>query len=243
MSVAIGLAILIFASSAFAEKPETRTIEYLGRERTYLLFVPEQEPDPEPMPLLLILHGSGRDGMSVMEKWQKLAANEGVVVAAPNSLEPKVWIAPADGPDLLRDIVECLKASLPIDPRRVYIWGHSGGASFALQMAVAESEYFAAAAVHAGRLHPESYPMADEAKRKIPIKIVVGTEDRYFPLERVRATRDALAERGFPVELTEIEGHTHQYYDLATKINKQSWGFLQTHALEDEPGYVQYLFE
>ncbi len=232
------------ASQAHAAKPEKRSIEYMGEQRSYYLFAPERQAgSTEPLPLLLLLHGSGRDGMSLMDKWEKLAAGEGIVVAAPESLDPKVWIAPADGPDFLRDVVESLKGELPIDPSRVYLFGHSGGASFSLQMAIAESQYFAAAAVHAGRLHEESYPMADEAKRKIPIKIVIGTKDTFFPLERVRATRDALVERGFPVELTEMKGHDHWYYDLAPKINQDCWEFLKQHRLEGEPAWVQYRFE
>ncbi len=237
------MAVLQLTAEAHAAKPEKRSIEYMGQSRSYYLFVPDGEEAAGPMPLLLLLHGSGRDGMSLMDKWDKLAAREGIVVAAPESLDPKVWIAPADGPDFLRDIVESVKSELPIDPRRVYLFGHSGGASFSLQMAISESQYFAAAAVHAGRLHEESYPMADEAKRKIPIKIVIGTKDPFFPLERVRATRDALEERGFPIELTEIKGHDHWYYDLAPKINEDCWKFLKQHRLEGEPAYVQYLFE
>ncbi len=243
LGITLVLLALMGASAARAADPEKRSIQYRDRERTYWLLVPETAVGSGPRPLLVLLHGSGRDGMSLMERWQQLAAREGVVVAAPESLDPRVWIAPADGPDLLRDIVERVRAEVSIDPRRVYLFGHSGGASFSLQMAVAESTYFAAAAVHAGRLHPESYPMADEARRKIPIKIVVGTNDRFFPVEAVQATHDALEERGFPIDLSVIPGHTHDYYGRAPSINEQCWEFLNSVALEGEPEFVQYRFE
>ena len=97
------------ALAAKRPKPERRSIEYMGNERSFHLFVPEHAEDGGPLPLLLLLHGSGRDGMSLMDKWLKLAATEGIVVAAPNSLDPQFWSAPADGPDFLRDIVESLK--------------------------------------------------------------------------------------------------------------------------------------
>ena len=45
-----------------------------------------------------------------------------------------------------------LKSKYPINPRRVYLFGHSAGASFALHMSLMESQYFAAAAIHAGAL-------------------------------------------------------------------------------------------
>ena len=242
-SLAVGVLAFLLVAPVLAAKAEKRSIEFLGEERTYRLFVPELEDGAEEVPLLLLLHGSGRDGMSLVERWDKLAKREGFILAAPEALNSRMWIAPADGPDFLYEIVEALKAELPIDPSRVYLFGHSAGASFSLQMAVAESTYFAAAAVHAGMIHPMSYPMADEAKRKIPLKIMVGTQDRFFPLDKVRAARDALSERDFPVELVEIEGHNHDYYGRAPKINEQSWEFLTTHRLESEPEWVYYNFE
>jgi poly(3-hydroxybutyrate) depolymerase len=242
-AVATAAVALLLASQALAQKAEKRSIEFLGAERTFRLFVPELEDEAGPVPLLLLLHGSGRDGMSLIERWDKLAKREGFILAAPEALNPRVWQAPQDGPDFLYLIVEALRSELPIDPSRVYLFGHSAGASFSLQMAVAESTYFAAAAVHAGMIHPMSYPMADEAKRKIPLKIMVGTKDRFFPLDKVRGARDALSERDFPVELIEIEGHDHNYYGRAPKINEQSWEFLTQHRLEGEPEWVYYNFE
>jgi len=240
---ASGTILFLLTTPLHAAKAEERSIEFLGRERTYRLFVPELEEGAGEVPLLLLLHGSGRDGMSLIERWDKLAKGEGVILAAPEALNPKVWKAPEDGPDFLYEIVEALKLELPVDPSRVYLFGHSAGASFSLQMAVAESTYFAAAAVHAGMIHPMSYPMADEAKRKIPLKIMVGTQDRFFPLDKVRGARDALAERDFPIELIEIEGHDHNYYGRAPKINEQSWEFLTAHRLDGEPEWVYYNFE
>jgi poly(3-hydroxybutyrate) depolymerase len=237
------LAGLFISTQVLAAKPEKRSLDYLGAVRTYWLVVPEHEGGAGPMPLLLLLHGSGRDGTSLIDKWEKLAKREGFVLAAPDSLDPQFWVAPTDGPELLYEIVEVLASELPIDPKRVYLFGHSAGASFGLQMAVAESQYFAAAAVHAGMLHPQSYPMADMARRKIPIRIEVGDRDRFFPLARVRATRDALVEREFPVELNELPGHDHNYYAKAPRINDRCWEFLKRHSLDAEPEWVQYAFE
>ncbi len=107
-------------------------------------------------------------------------------------------------------------------------------------MAVAESQYFAAVAVHAGALPPEHYSVIDFAERLIPIYLVVGTRDRLFPLEAVRATRDALVAKNIPVELVEIKGHDHWYYSLAPKINDGVWEFLGRQRLEGAPHYQVY---
>jgi predicted esterase len=107
-------------------------------------------------------------------------------------------------------------------------------------MGVLESEYFAAVAAHAGVLSEEVAPFIERAPRKTPIAMWVGTNDSLFPLTPVRATRDALNSRGFSVDLVEIKGHTHRYYDRASEINKDVWTFLQLHRLPGDPKYQEY---
>jgi len=82
----------------------------------------------------------------------------------------------------------------------------------------------------------------DYAKRKIPFIIFVGTEDSFYPLATVRATRDALAAQGFPAQLIEIPKHTHDYYGRAAEINRQAWNFLKQQELPAEPQYTRYRF-
>jgi dienelactone hydrolase len=111
-------------------------------------------------------------------------------------------------------------------------------------MSLLESEYFAATAVHAGALtSAAASSLIQLAKRKIPIAIQVGTEDRFFPLKAVRDTRDELGKHGFSVELTEIPRHDHWYYDLAPKINRSAWEFLKKTELAEDPRYEQYRFD
>src|SRR4029078_1076446 len=140
-----------------------------GKKRTYYLFVPDNLKPSVQVPLIVLLHGSGRNGLSLVEKWKDIAKQEGLIVAGPDSTDSAKWGSPEDGPQFLRDLVETLKSKYPVIPRRVYLFGHSAGAVFALYMSLYESQYFAATAIHAGALHPEHYFVIDVAKRKIPI--------------------------------------------------------------------------
>jgi predicted esterase len=176
------------------------------------------------------------------DRWWKLADKQGFLIAAPNASDPRSWRTPEDGPDFLFDLVEHLAQKEPLDRRRVYLFGHSAGASFALQMALIESEYFAAVAVHAGRLAPDAHPLIDLAKRKSPMLIIIGTRDRFFPLKAVRETRDTLNARGFTLELDEIAGHDHDYYREAERFNKKAWTFLAPNTLDEEPWFESYDF-
>lgn len=213
-----------------------------GKKRAYYLLVPEKLTAASPAPLIVLLHGSGRNGLSLVEKWKELAQKEKVVIVGPDSLDSRGWRVPEDGPDYIHELVSALKAKYPINARRVYLFGHSAGAGQALYLSLLQPEYFAATAVHAGALNKDGYLLIERAKRKIPIAIFVGTKDDLFPLPVVRATRDALNAGGFSSELTEIKGHTHWYYDRAPEINRSAWDFLKRHELGAEPNYEKYQF-
>jgi predicted esterase len=236
------LALLLWSAPARAsEKISKETLESRGRKRTYYLFVPGSVSAATPAPLVVLLHGSGHIGLSLVEKWKDLAAAEGFIIAGPDASDAKGWRTPEDGPDFIRDLVDALRAKYPINPRRVYLFGHSAGAVFAINLSMMESEYFAAAAVHAGSWREQSeFALADYAKRRTPLAIFVGDRDPFFPLSSVRATETALKERGFTVEVTVMKGHDHWYYDLAPEINRNAWAFLKRYELDAEPAYAAY---
>ena len=209
--------------------------------RTYALYVPPSSREGEKLPLLITLHGSGRDGRSLVEKWRPLARQERIVVAGPDAINRQGWQFPADGPDALYFLVEEISTQLPIDKHRLYLFGHSAGAVFGLSVGLMESEYFAAVSIHAGALNEQGGDaLLKSATRRIPFQIQIGTEDTFFPLARVRATRDRLEQVGFPVLFAELAGHTHWYYDRAGSINKDAWAFLSSHQLTGEPKYAVY---
>lgn len=237
------LPVLFTQTAGAVEKIVKNTIVSQKHQRSYYLFVPEKVSASKPAPLIVLLHGSGRNGNSLVEKWRDLASAEGIILAGPDASNSSGWSLPADGPDFLHDLVEDLKIKYPVDRSRVYLFGHSAGAVFALFMSVMESEYFAATAIHAGGFRqPSEYEAIRNLKRKIPIAIWVGTRDQFFPLSSVRQTRDALAAQGLAVQLTEMPGHDHWYYDLASSINKNAWSFLASHQLTDAPQFTSYAF-
>lgn len=240
MPLAPLLALALLQPAAVPDKIVKGTFGAGGRVRTYYLLVPARAAAETPAPLLVLLHGSGREGRSLAEPWSALAKEHGIILAAPDSSARQGWAMREDGPDFLYALVEMLRVQHPIDPSRIYLFGHSAGAIHALSMAVLESEYFAAAAVHAGALSEGIRAFLDRAPRKIPLGIWVGANDSFFPLAAVRAARDALARGGFPASLTEIPGHTHAYYDRALAINREVWSFLQKHSLDGAPKFQKY---
>lgn len=235
------LAVLLLISASLAAdkaKPEKFSLSFEAKERTYYVFVPDGSGQSAPM--LLLLHGSGRNGMSQIDPWKDFAAKDGIILVAPDSSDSGYWNQKADSPDFIHAVVEAVRSRYPVDPRRIYLFGHSAGAVYALYLAVVQSEYFAATAVHAGSLQQSDFGIIDVAARKMPIAIWVGTVDPFFSLTNVRATRDAFNSCGFSVRLTEIPGHDHNYYAIAPKINPAVWDFLKANPLPSVPSWREY---
>jgi poly(3-hydroxybutyrate) depolymerase len=219
-------------------KVQSDTFQSDGQKRTYAWFA---TPSAVPRPLVIVLHGSGGNGKDMVNRWRDLARRESFVVAGPDARNPSHWEPPVDGPVLLRDLVDTLKPH-NIDPRRVYLFGHSAGAIFALHMGPIESEYFAAISTHAGAFNGEAdLDFLKSAGRRIPVHISAGTKDALFPMALVRATVQQLEAAGFPVTTSFVAGEAHSYRFFG-EINERAWTFLRDHSLEKEPVFTPVVF-
>lgn len=242
LSIAIvaGFALTTAERPAADDKVQKLTFASGGINRTYYLYIPEKGASGN-APLLLLLHGSGRDGKTLVDPWRSLAKSEGIVLVAPDASDPRGWRVPQEGPQFFHDLIELVRLTHDVvDDRRMYVFGHSAGAIHGLGLGLLESEYFAAVAAHAGVLQQEMAPFITQAPRKIPMAIWVGTEDPGFPVAAVRQTRDALNAHGFDTRLTEISRHTHNYYVAAARINPQVWAFLKDQRLSSAPKFQPY---
>lgn len=232
---------LAMVRSVPADKITKESIVTGGRTRNYYLYVPPGAGDA--MPLIVLLHGSGRRGDSLAEPWKDLAKKQRIVLVAPDSLDPQVWRPRDDGPDFLYDVVESVRKTQKIDARRIYLFGHSAGAVFALNIGLVESRYFAAVAAHAGAFRdPMEFNIlaSNPPRRKIPFAVWVGTDDQFFPIPAARATRDAFIRTDVPFQLTEIPGHDHNYYAISEDLNKKVWSFLSAQALGADPEFERF---
>jgi poly(3-hydroxybutyrate) depolymerase len=215
--------------------------ESSGLRRAYYVFVPASVLPGKPAPLLVLLHGSGGTGTDMMRYWTQLAQVQGLILAAPNSKDGTYWRLKEDGPGFIRDAVESVAAAHPVDRQRVYLFGQSGGAVYALMLGMLESEYFAAVAVHAGSWRePANYDVLKVAQRKIPVAIFVGDSDPFFSVKSVRETEDAMRTAGHPVSVTVLPRHQHSLTPVAPQVTEAAWNFLSGTALNGEPRFVAF---
>jgi len=229
------LALLTLGAAQNDAKPKKETIAFGGENRSYSVFVPSGLTASAP--LLLLLHGSGQDSISLIDTWQELAQKEGIILVAPDSINPAEWDYREDSPDFLHGLVDAVKSNHAVDDQRLYLFGSSTGGTYAFYLAIVESEYFAATAIHSGTLLASNFRLIGTAKRKIPISIWAAADDPFLPVEQVRATRDAFYARGFAVDLHEAPGFNEKDNAIAADVNAAVWQFLHTNKLEKKPEF------
>ena len=199
-----------------------------GRKMEYLSYAPPSSGD-QALPVLLLLHGAGDEAINFIQPWEGMARSKKIVLIAPQLPRERSFEAVA--PKVFLCLVEDLKKQVHVDPQRVYIFGNSMGGYLAYDGALLESDYFAAAAIHAMGIDDDYAGIVARAARKIPIAIYMGDHDALVSLAQVRKTRDRLEKAGFTVHYREISHHSHNYYEISDSINDDVWDFLEKYRL------------
>ncbi|MGD9604021.1 MAG: alpha/beta hydrolase [Gammaproteobacteria bacterium] len=103
------------------------------------------------------------------------------------------------------------------DPRQVYLFGFSQGATLAYSLLLTAPARMRGAVLVAGRVLPEIAPLAADAAslRHLTLLIQHGREDPVMPLTRGVAARDLFADLGVPLGYREHPGG-HRLSDAMT---------------------------
>ena len=89
--------LLAFGYGLAKNKVVKQSLSFEGRKITYYLFVPEELDRNVSAPLVITLHGSGRNGQSLVDYWKKIAVKNKVIIVGPDASNPAGWAAPLDG--------------------------------------------------------------------------------------------------------------------------------------------------
>ena len=212
--------LLTLVSSAVAEGeiPMVRTIspelqpkiQFLNPQ--YLVYLPTGNTDAK-LPLLIFLHGAGGVGSDIQEvKSKPTEIWEGIqkfkkdpcIVVAPQCLkksksgERGIWT-----PEDLNLLLQDLKATLPVDERRIYLSGISMGGYGTWAWAAHDPQHFAAIAPIVGGIGREGprdvTPDFDQWATnlaKIPVYTFAGGLDKTVPPERSERMIAAIQKAG-----------------------------------------------
>ena len=123
----------------------------------------------------------------------------------------------------LNDIVAEMSARYDIDPARIYLFGHSDGAAYAMILLNRTIGPWRAAALHAGYVPVSRLAAPQTAK---PLRLYLGDRDQIFSLSGAHSTAGAMARMGHAVHLTVLTGHDHWFYDIGPLLAADAWHWL-----------------
>ncbi|MCX6559782.1 MAG: hypothetical protein NTZ26_04640 [Candidatus Aminicenantes bacterium] len=182
-----------------------RVIKTGDRTIPVRLFCPAGVDASKPLPLIIAFHGSGGDENMFMDGYgagliKKLAAEHKAVLATPRT-EP---FAGARGAEAFDDLLRAVGADYSIDPKRVYVLGHSMGGMTTNALLVTRGEEIAAAACLCG-----FQGFAEGASGIPPTLIVAGELDPIVSPARIEPAFQKARAAGFPVEYRVIPNYGH----------------------------------
>ena len=176
----------------------------LDARRDAILHVPSVS-SADPLPLLLLLHGAGGGGESVLRHLGAAALDAGAAVLAPDS-RSSTWdaIRGTFGPDVAfldRALARTFE-TVAVDPARVAIGGFSDGASYALSLGLINGDLFP----HVVAFSP-GFLVQGERRGRPRVFISHGGSDEVLPIDRTSLLIvPGLRERGYDVTFREFDG-------------------------------------
>ncbi len=174
----------------------------------FRIFVPEGYDPAKTYPFVIALHGAGGNENAFMDRYQGLykknAQDRGYIVASVNGRGPYGGYRGNSGQDVI-DVLDVVQATYPIDPKRVYIMGHSMGGGGTVRVGFDNAERFAAMAPIAGFGSVEQLKKAPD----MALFIGQGDADALVPVASARAFHEAAQELGMDVKYIELPGVEH----------------------------------
>jgi polyhydroxybutyrate depolymerase len=191
------------------------------------------------VPLLIDLHGGGGNATAYeyLTSWPDYAMRKkNFILAAPDSEAYGFWNFQQGSIDVsfIKALVKNLSSTYCIDPKRIYVSGHSNGGMMTDRMACDAAGTFAAAAPYAGA--PSTLfgsPCAPQ--RAIPIAFFHGDSDTQAPVSVQEQNRDAWIQRQHCPSTASRVNDTYGYTDTYAPCDSGSeikWRLLksQSHA-------------
>lgn len=185
-----------------ATRAQTRydaTIEVDSVRREFIISVPSGNVPNGGYPMVVMFHPSAHDGQSSYESttWKEKGEAEKFITVFPSSLK---YCVNEDGEQkirakwhcgeleelacpgqylrndvrFVRNMIDSIRNRFPVNTRRIYATGFSGGSCFTSKLAVEMSDVFAAAAGCGGGLSVQD---TGQARNNIPVWFVLGTRD------------------------------------------------------------------
>jgi dienelactone hydrolase len=201
------LAVIVSGTASAQDLPRGQIVEDVQCQddatQRYALYLPSYFNLSRQWPVILVFDPGGR-GRQGVERYRAAAEKYGYVITGSNNSRNGPWNV---GLDAAAAMTADIKRRFPIDPKRMYTAGMSGGARLAIMVAQNSPEFAGVLASSAG------YSTAFHKSERFPLFGSAGTED--FNYREMRAV-ERLMTSPHRVEIFE-GGHTWLPIEMATR--------------------------
>ncbi len=214
--IALLLGLLAFAQSRPVETGFLdRQVSVAGMTYRFSVYVPPDFSPDKSWPVLVDLHGNGAQGADGIRQTAHFLADDirmdrsrfPLVVVFPQAARETTWNTPAMQEMVLAEL-DRVVAEFHGDPKRVYLSGFSMGGAGVYGVAARWPERFAALLAIGGPVPADDAPLVSRLKR-IPLRIVHGTDDERVPVAGARRLAADLKKADAPVTYVEFPETRH----------------------------------
>ena len=176
------------------ESLELKLPEFENECRVY---VPASQVAMRPMGVLLWLHAPGEsEPEETIQDWQSICDRDGVLLVLPTASDAEQW--ERTELEYLRRLLERIVMQYPVDPRRIAVYGQSGGGAMAYFVGLSGRDLVRGIATSAAPLPRQVKVPANEPSQRLAVLSATPTGHAPHGAQIMQGLKK-LADAGYPV--------------------------------------------
>ena len=136
-------------------------------------------------------------------------------------------------------MLDLVTKEYPIDPSRIYLFGHSAGGAGTWYLGEKYAEKWAAMAASAAATRPAGFPF--DRLKGMPILVCHGDKDDEVPVASSRNMVKAAKEAGLDPQYLEVPGATH--LTIVALVEPKVFEFFDQHAQDSAARGADHFFK
>lgn len=183
-----------------------------GMLMPFRVYIPKGYTPQQPWPLVVFLHGGGGDENNYMAQnvVQPAADHYGYLVVSPNGRGPdSSYLKENGGEKDVMDVLALMQKYYNLNPKRIYLTGHSMGGLGTWTVGIHNCDKFAALASMAGTRPTPDFLALIASGAKIPVLETIGGKDASVPPGPAIEAWYKVKEAGYTTKLVEYPDASH----------------------------------
>jgi acetyl esterase/lipase len=191
-----------------------------GTMQPLAVYVPKSYDPQKAASLVVFLHGrTWSENDLIAQPWVRAAADStNSIIIAPYARGDSQYVDPASVE--VYAALDLAKKTFNIDPRRIYLAGHSMGGYGVFIVGPKHPENWAAVLAASGGMTTETSAAALKGLQGVPVYLVVGSNDPIVPKGYMKQNVDLLTRSGIETHFYEEPGGLHSIGTISNAFDR-----------------------